>query len=495
METSAALYARGDLDRAVAALPRGAGAAAHALLAQVELDRGNVAAALRCAQDACAVARDRTEALIGRALRAVASAHLGAKPEDFSAHDLLGVDPEALDEALIVIATASAIGADVASAQGWLSLINTTNPHVLARKLLSQGHLAAATCAFGEQARLATVVVQHLTPHAAQESTLFADAVQTYADFAREMNLATTVDISAVAELAGVCDATRFYALRAQAWLLVLRSEYEAALNVLIRATMYAHKPLAHVASQLDLASAAIACGDAHAPFARAALDVAMAAALRLIWEAESASGVRLVPQLLQVSAEMQCAANRQRIERLAAHIFEDCTTRHSPGIVMRYEALFHEAKAYAYRYDDPKFALSCAEQAYARFEKFQFDWRAGRIALLVYQATGSHEWEGRAKNHLQAYAKSRFFRLLDGGNAQRLTRRQQEVLDGVLAGKSPVQIALHLGIAEDTVRKHLKPIMRHYGVKTRLQLLARHFKDHDATFHRSDVMGSGANP
>lgn len=446
----------------------------------------DASAAFSRAEDLYCAAADPTERLLARAQRAAACARLGHPVERFTVQDLLGVDEGAVGGALIEIALASAACGDAATTQRWLDLIETSNPSIRAKQLLLRGWLAEMRCAFREQADLAAEAVRCLMPLAKQEAALFAHAARTYADLAREIAPAEPIDLPAVAEMIARSNESRSAALRAHAWMLVLRSDYEAALKTLIQATMCAQTPLAHIATQLDIAFAAVTCGDAHSPFARAALGVAVPSSLSIDWKSASQSDARLLPQMLQLCAEMQCISNARALQKSAVRV---CAA--GP----RNKAYLQEAQAYQYAHTDKKTALSDARSAYDSFESFQFEWRAGRTALFIYQLSGSREWERRARKHLKGYPKSRYYRLLDAGNAQRLTHRQQQVLDAVLRGKTPVQIALHLGIAEDTVRKHLKPLMRHFGVKTRLELLARHFKDHDATFQRSESSGSAAKP
>jgi DNA-binding NarL/FixJ family response regulator len=53
-----------------------------------------------------------------------------------------------------------------------------------------------------------------------------------------------------------------------------------------------------------------------------------------------------------------------------------------------------------------------------------------------------------------------------------RLTRRQHDVLRQLAAGKSNAEIAADLGIAESTVRLHLRQVYRHLGVRNRVQAM-----------------------
>ena len=52
-----------------------------------------------------------------------------------------------------------------------------------------------------------------------------------------------------------------------------------------------------------------------------------------------------------------------------------------------------------------------------------------------------------------------------------KLTKREQQVLDLILKGKKNKEICAELDLAAGTVKTHLHNIYKHYGVDTRLQL------------------------
>jgi DNA-binding NarL/FixJ family response regulator len=54
------------------------------------------------------------------------------------------------------------------------------------------------------------------------------------------------------------------------------------------------------------------------------------------------------------------------------------------------------------------------------------------------------------------------------------LTRRQRQVLSCLLEGDSEKQVALRLELAPHTVHDYVKAVYRHYGVRSRGELLAR---------------------
>ena len=60
-----------------------------------------------------------------------------------------------------------------------------------------------------------------------------------------------------------------------------------------------------------------------------------------------------------------------------------------------------------------------------------------------------------------------------DAASRSRLTPRQREVLALLAEGASTTQIATTLGLAEETVRNHIRQLLRRLGVHTRLAAVA----------------------
>lgn len=58
-------------------------------------------------------------------------------------------------------------------------------------------------------------------------------------------------------------------------------------------------------------------------------------------------------------------------------------------------------------------------------------------------------------------------------GTVMDLTRRESDVLQLLLLGKTNKQIALDLSISDYTVRDHVSALLRKRGVRTRMELIA----------------------
>lgn len=58
-----------------------------------------------------------------------------------------------------------------------------------------------------------------------------------------------------------------------------------------------------------------------------------------------------------------------------------------------------------------------------------------------------------------------------------KLTKRQEQVLNGIMHGATNSEIAKALKLKEPTVKMHLKALFRAKGVTSRLELVAREYK------------------
>ena len=60
------------------------------------------------------------------------------------------------------------------------------------------------------------------------------------------------------------------------------------------------------------------------------------------------------------------------------------------------------------------------------------------------------------------------------------LTRREHEVLAMLAEGETNARIAQRLVVSEDTVKTHVKHILRKLGVQNRSQAVSRYFRTRD---------------
>jgi DNA-binding NarL/FixJ family response regulator len=80
--------------------------------------------------------------------------------------------------------------------------------------------------------------------------------------------------------------------------------------------------------------------------------------------------------------------------------------------------------------------------------------------------------WEGRI-DAADATDPGRIVETLDGERV-RLTRRQADLLDRVLAGQSNREIAGHVHLAEGTVKNHVSALLLLLGARSRTQIVSR---------------------
>lgn len=85
-----------------------------------------------------------------------------------------------------------------------------------------------------------------------------------------------------------------------------------------------------------------------------------------------------------------------------------------------------------------------------------------GRAVTPTARLTESHDAQG-----------AREVRTHDGERL-RLTRRQAELLDWLLAGRSNREIAEHVHLAEGTVKNHVSALLLMFGVRSRAELISR---------------------
>ena len=112
-----------------------------------------------------------------------------------------------------------------------------------------------------------------------------------------------------------------------------------------------------------------------------------------------------------------------------------------------------------------------------AIFDDAAYEWRAGRCALRLYEATRDGQYLERAEHLLRNYAASWLgneFRRLRGRRANDvlLTPVQERVFKLLCAGKSTGEIASSLERSPFTVRNHMKLIFKAFRVKSRPALL-----------------------
>jgi len=122
---------------------------------------------------------------------------------------------------------------------------------------------------------------------------------------------------------------------------------------------------------------------------------------------------------------------------------------------------------------------------AYDAFERAGSEWRAGKVAIALAQATGVDRWRLLALENLEFYASSWLYeQACDLAEAEitlesvSLTPMQERVFNMICQGLSTEAIATRLGRSPSTVRNHVKLIFKALGVNSRAALVAKAARD-----------------
>lgn len=123
------------------------------------------------------------------------------------------------------------------------------------------------------------------------------------------------------------------------------------------------------------------------------------------------------------------------------------------------------------------KVGVSLLKKALETFRERGYEWRTGRCALRLYEATREESYVRLAHEYLRHYMNSWLgdeYRASLSPQAISLPPMQRRVLDELRKGLTVPQIAKKFGRSEHTIRNHIKPIFKAYGVKSRDALIAK---------------------
>jgi DNA-binding CsgD family transcriptional regulator len=122
--------------------------------------------------------------------------------------------------------------------------------------------------------------------------------------------------------------------------------------------------------------------------------------------------------------------------------------------------------------------AEEALRKAWIVFDRIGYEWRAGRTALSLLDATKKDRWGHLAEDKLEPYPQSWLAhevreRYAVRPEAVKLPRMQRKVLDMLCQKMSTAEIAAALGLSQHTIRNHLKAVFRAYVVNNRAALIA----------------------
>jgi DNA-binding CsgD family transcriptional regulator len=265
-----------------------------------------------------------------------------------------------------------------------------------------------------------------------------------------------------------------FYALHALSWCKALSGDALGAFRYLREAGALAeslgHLPLRAIVL-LDRAQLARNAGEEHwcANELAAAIDL-----LRDVdWPHTSAYERTVLPLLAEVLAptDPQSAA-----AALARHT---ALTNARDPIVLAARGIVHLADG------RKREGVRDLSAAYDAFDRAGSEWRAGKVAIALAEATGVDRWRLLALENLEFYASSWLYaQACDLAESESLpegmslTPMQERVFTMICQGLSTEAIATRLGRSPSTVRNHVKLIFKALGVNSRAALVAKAARD-----------------
>lgn len=417
------------------------------------------------------------ERLICRSLLDVVGSSLGHEPNGIDPAEFAECHPDVVSEALYFTAMALYMRNEYSSSRTWLRSHTPKNPAFRARFALLEGFLAAAADGdLHRQAELTDHALAILEAEAPDERYLIVSSAETLAYLLRELRL----DVGR-ARLHRLIDGAdwkdgfadpQFQVLRTLAWCHALDADYYSALVLLEKASVITRSPLMRAYLHLDYSGVAVFSGATM--HATASFHIADKYIQGLDFATAGRAHAALLPLAAQTAAEANDLPRAKEYCNLAEiyrpQIARNFNLAHGPRI----EAMIAEASALSYCSDDPARSINDAKYAYSIFSQLGYQWRSGRMALLLHQITRKTQWRDHAIEQLSSYPKSPFHRMLSLGTTRRtLTSQQQRILTLLQRGYSTQRIAGELGRSPDTIRIHIGRLHRQFGVKNRHELLA----------------------
>lgn len=305
-----------------------------------------------------------------------------------------------------------------------------------------------------------------------------AFATHTLAALARELDLPQAIAV--VERQLRACNwppelnVQRFQSLKALGWSNALRGDCFNAFRYLKKSMLYAPSPAWQAIAMTDRAYLARCLNEER--WSRQELGEAEEIADTVDWHAtrdEERVGLLLL-------AEMFAPIDVGRAAHYMA-LFRDLGELHAPLLhYCRDDRL--EAQA-DYSSGVTQLALTHAKtgvkllrQSFEVYDRIGYDWRAGRSALRLYEATGEANYLHAATEKLRHYPNSWLADELRRAPEAKTTLppMQQRVFEELCRGLATAEIAKNLGRSEYTIKNHIKLIFKAFGVKSRASLIAR---------------------
>lgn len=271
-------------------------------------------------------------------------------------------------------------------------------------------------------------------------------------------------------------DLQRFQALKALGWSYALRGDYFNAFRYLKQSAAFAPSAAWRAIALLDRAYLAKCVSEMR--WSRQELDEADELAQHIDWHAtrnEERVGLLLL-------AEMFAEIDSGKAARYVA-LYRELGDLNAPFLLYAKDERLHALADYSAGVTQLALGNSAAgaqllRQSLDVYERAAYDWRAGRCALRLYEATSDSAYLELAERKLRSYPNSwlaaELRALTQAQSAPALPPMQQRVFEQLCQGLSTAEIAKNLGRSEFTVKNHIKLIFKAYHVRSRAALLAK---------------------
>jgi ATP/maltotriose-dependent transcriptional regulator MalT len=393
-----------------------------------------------------------------------------------SAVDLFAQSPN--DETNYYIAFAYWMLGQSSEAAALLQRRTPSAPAMRAQYLFLRGFIFAQREQFSEQAVATRNALTLLLEHTDGQDLLLAKTAHALASLAREVPMPSVLELVTQAydrvRWNEHLSHERFQILRAIGWTHALNGTYPAAYKALALARTSANTAGQRALAHLDHAFVADFAGERNS--FKAELDFAESECGAIDWS-QPCHDEELA--CLISAAELHAMnGNQSRAEHYLAQAHEhrsQISRRLALSQGRRLDALIAAAASRVYQVSDVPRACAEAETAFKAFDGLSYLWRAARVALEMHTMTSLPRWLERAQERtLLHYPHSCLADEVRRRIAMRVTPSQDRVLQLLLAGYCPAEIAKQLGIVEGTTRHHIQKLFRSFGVNNVYALLAR---------------------
>lgn len=258
----------------------------------------------------------------------------------------------------------------------------------------------------------------------------------------------------------------RFYAQRALAWRKSLRGEWIEALHLLDATLLIAPDHACRGVIFADRARINRAAGEDAS--ARSACTNALDCFDQIDWSGATRDEATVVFGAMDVLRTEPERAARLYQAAASANVSKLSGMAHG----RRFEAFRRFALSHV---SDGKDALEHTHQAYITFKEIKYLHRAASCALRAVELHGGSRWRKRVERLVSSYPRSLVARELAqlSSPLERVRGRRREIVEMLIStNKTAREIGETLGIAEGTVRVHIKRINKLFKTESRSELV-----------------------